>query len=143
MSLRVSLANSQFRLPPVIETNRDNVISIEGIDKLSIRKAQVSESDMDELVERLGEAGCDDALIGTGQSGRQDVIAGSILVQTADFKHSQKLHRTISRVESQFNPKPSLARDYLALPGSVHAYPWLRQACLLYTSDAADDNRLV
>lgn len=29
-----------------------------------------SESDMDELVERLGEAGCDDALIGTGQSGR-------------------------------------------------------------------------
>ena len=30
----------------------------------------VSESDMDELVERLGEAGCDDALIGTGQSGR-------------------------------------------------------------------------
>ena len=30
----------------------------------------VSESDMDALVERLGEAGCDDALIGTGQSGR-------------------------------------------------------------------------
>ena len=30
----------------------------------------VSESDMDELVERLGEAGCDDALIGTGQPGR-------------------------------------------------------------------------
>jgi predicted DNA-binding transcriptional regulator AlpA len=30
----------------------------------------VSESDMDELVERLGEAGCDDALIGIGQPGR-------------------------------------------------------------------------
>ena len=30
----------------------------------------VSESDMDELVERLGEAGCDDALVGAGQSGR-------------------------------------------------------------------------
>ena len=30
----------------------------------------VSESDRDEMVERLGEAGCDDALIGTGQPGR-------------------------------------------------------------------------
>jgi hypothetical protein len=30
----------------------------------------VSENDMDELVERLGEAGCDDALIGIGQPGR-------------------------------------------------------------------------
>ena len=30
----------------------------------------VSESDMDELVERLGEAGCDDALVGIGQPGR-------------------------------------------------------------------------
>ena len=29
-----------------------------------------SESDMDELVERLGGAGCDDALIGIGQPGR-------------------------------------------------------------------------
>ena len=29
-----------------------------------------SESDMDELVERLGAAGCDDALIGIGQPGR-------------------------------------------------------------------------
>jgi len=29
-----------------------------------------SESDMDELVERLGEAGCDDALIGIGLPGR-------------------------------------------------------------------------
>lgn len=28
------------------------------------------DSDMDELVERLGEAGCDDALIGIGQPGR-------------------------------------------------------------------------
>lgn len=30
----------------------------------------VSENNMDELVERLGEAGCDDALIGVGQPGR-------------------------------------------------------------------------
>ena len=30
----------------------------------------LSENDMDELVERLGEAGCDDALIGVGQPGR-------------------------------------------------------------------------
>jgi hypothetical protein len=29
-----------------------------------------SESDMDGLVERLGEAGCDDALVGIGKSGR-------------------------------------------------------------------------
>ena len=29
-----------------------------------------SESDVDELVERLGEAGCDDAVIGIGQPGR-------------------------------------------------------------------------
>lgn len=29
-----------------------------------------SENDMDELLERLGEAGCDDALIGIGQPGR-------------------------------------------------------------------------
>ena len=30
----------------------------------------VSENDMNELVERLGEAGCDDAMIGIGQPGR-------------------------------------------------------------------------
>src|SRR3984957_2275777 len=28
------------------------------------------DADMDELIEQLGEAGCDDALVGTGQPGR-------------------------------------------------------------------------
>jgi hypothetical protein len=33
-------------------------------------KYQIANEDPDELVERLGAAGCDDALVGTGQAGR-------------------------------------------------------------------------
>ena len=33
-------------------------------------KYQIASEDPDELIERLGAAGCDDALIGTGQAGR-------------------------------------------------------------------------
>ncbi len=33
-------------------------------------KYQIASEDADELIERLGAAGCDDALIGSGQAGR-------------------------------------------------------------------------
>lgn len=54
----------------------------------------VDESDMDKLVERLGEAGCDDALIGIGQPGRialdfareADSAFGAISSAFADIK---------------------------------------------------------
>ena len=54
-----------------------------------------SETDMDELVERLGEAGCDDALIGIGQPGRialdfareADSAFRAISSAVADIRH--------------------------------------------------------
>ena len=54
-----------------------------------------SESDMDDLVERLGEAGCDDALIGIGQPGRialdfareADSAFRAISSAVADIRH--------------------------------------------------------
>ncbi len=37
--------------------------------KFGLKYKVADDADMDELIEQLGEAGCDDALVGTGQPG--------------------------------------------------------------------------
>ncbi len=62
--------------------------------------------DVDALVERLGEAGCDDALVGTGQSGRlalefvREAVSAEAAMQTAlvDVRKAAPLARLIEVV---------------------------------------------